>query len=129
MIKYPYSDFHEMNLNWILEKVKELEDIKNFITPKKQKTIAGDWVNFTLSETYLGLAVTVGTTVGDFSVFIITSNENGVTGERVIPSSGATYTTMLLSEVTHGVRFQSAVNHSGTVVMLLDFDGKSEIYG
>lgn len=24
MIKYPYSDFHEMNLDWVLEKVKEL---------------------------------------------------------------------------------------------------------
>lgn len=25
MIKYPYSDFHEMNLNWLLEQVKNLD--------------------------------------------------------------------------------------------------------
>ena len=27
MIKYPYTDFHEINLNWILEKVKEVEPL------------------------------------------------------------------------------------------------------
>ena len=26
MIKYPYTDFHEMNLDWILNKIKELEE-------------------------------------------------------------------------------------------------------
>ena len=27
MIKYPYTDYHELNLNWILEQVKNLENL------------------------------------------------------------------------------------------------------
>lgn len=33
MIKYPYTDFHEMNLDWLLQQMKELnERMDNFVT-------------------------------------------------------------------------------------------------
>lgn len=47
--KYPYSNFHELNLDWIIEKVKSLDEtVKNFIA-KYKPPVPGlsdiDWVN------------------------------------------------------------------------------------
>lgn len=47
--KYPYTNFHELNLDWIVEKVKDLEEtVKNFIA-KYKPPVPGlsdiDWVN------------------------------------------------------------------------------------
>ena len=37
MIKYPYSDFHEMNLNWLLEQVKNLDAKTNEFAEEVQE--------------------------------------------------------------------------------------------
>ena len=40
--KYPYTNFHGLNLDWILEKVKELDD--------KVNNDVMDWIRETVSQ-------------------------------------------------------------------------------
>lgn len=42
-IKYPYTDFHEMNLDWLLKTVKDLQEVYNVI-PAELQTIVEKWL-------------------------------------------------------------------------------------
>lgn len=54
--KYPYTNFHELNLDWIVGKVKELEegygDIVQTINNTIEQMIADGTLVLTLTETY-----------------------------------------------------------------------------
>lgn len=54
--KYPYTNFHELNLDWIVEKVKELEegygDIVQTINNTIEQMIADGALVLSLTETY-----------------------------------------------------------------------------
>ena len=41
--KYPYTDFHEMNLDWILRIIKELDQAIDDFMAFNKVTFAGDW--------------------------------------------------------------------------------------
>lgn len=41
--KYPYTDFHELNLDWILKKIKEVDKTVNDFTVFNKLTWAGVW--------------------------------------------------------------------------------------
>lgn len=40
---YPYTDFHEMNLDWVLKKIKEVEKTVNDFTVYNKLTWCGEW--------------------------------------------------------------------------------------
>lgn len=41
--KYPYTDFHELNLDWILDKIKSVEKTVNDFTVFNNITWGGKW--------------------------------------------------------------------------------------
>lgn len=54
--KYPYTNFHELNLDWIVGKIKELEtvytDIPGLINDTIEKMIEDGTLTVALVETY-----------------------------------------------------------------------------
>lgn len=52
--KYPYTDFHELNLDWILKTVKDSEKKIDDFTIYNAITWAGDW---DASKTYVQWAI------------------------------------------------------------------------
>ena len=68
--KYPYTNFHELNLDWIVGKIKELEtvytDIPGLINDTIEKMIADGTLVLSLTETYdpatEALTLTIGGT-------------------------------------------------------------------
>lgn len=54
--KYPYTNFHELNLDWIVAKIKELEsvytDIPGFINDTIEKMLEDGTLTLALTETY-----------------------------------------------------------------------------
>lgn len=41
--KYPYTDFHDLNLDWVIGKIKDLEKEVNDFTAFNQIRFLGDW--------------------------------------------------------------------------------------
>lgn len=63
--KYPYSDFHELNLDWILARINELgETMKNFIRTNTI-TFSGTW---DITEVYTAWTVVVDNNIGYLSL-------------------------------------------------------------
>lgn len=54
--KFPYTNFHELNLDWIVAKIKELEsiytDIPGLINDTIEKMIEDGTLTVALTETY-----------------------------------------------------------------------------
>ena len=79
MIKYPFSDFHEMNLNWMLEKVKEVEplpeEVENNINVVNE---AINNLNTILNNVPTLTTVNVGTTAPTQTIKIKCNSDNGL---------------------------------------------------
>lgn len=52
--KYPYTDFHELNLDWVLEKIKSVENTVNNFVAFNAITWAGTW---DASKSYIKWAI------------------------------------------------------------------------
>lgn len=62
--KYPYTDFHEMNLDWILSKIKELEvSISNFVNLNTIKY--ADPITWDITSQYEGNTVVIDGQTGN----------------------------------------------------------------
>lgn len=48
---YPYTDFHELNLDWVISKVKELDEKFDFVLDKKLK----DFLYKELNDLYVNI--------------------------------------------------------------------------
>lgn len=126
-IKFPYSDFHELNLNWILNQVKSNEDnietlLENAVIAKRFTSYAQHLKDATLSDGYVGV-VFHGTITGIVGIsFIACDNGGNVTITPISENSSAVYVHPLSDNT---VQFRSTQPNNW---LLWDILGKSSIY-
>lgn len=90
--KYPYTDFHELNLDWILSKVKDLDiKLENFVDRWSNPIIVDSYLDFTNTKLiYLYVGEELGYTKNHWYYYNKTASaweDGGLYGSAVVDSA------------------------------------------
>lgn len=149
MIKYPFTDFHEMNLDWIIENTKKASEeaseaiekanaakttVDNFIAnviPTQRFLTQANPARWNFTFDYAGILITSGSDVGEFTIYSIHSWHANTLIMKVLPISAsviAPIVTTISDDDGHGIKVTPANQWNTSLsAVLIDLVGHSTI--